>query len=283
MNEMKKNKEGNNDRCWFVIVLILCIIALFLYCIDAPKSINSYSAWGEFIGGIFGTIIAGIACFYVYKTYISQKEELEKTIGTAKTQQFETTFFNLIRIHKECLDAIQYNCPCIKQSVIDNDTDGTDAMGWWSVYESDKLEIEDYKRIFTKKLLHGELAMCSEFNMLRRPKEELKYFEKYFYSSWFNCICQIIKYLKEHNSDKFYVEFFYSQITRPEWWVLYDIFLNGKKYISDNEVFDDFADLVEIELVKEKKMFVYGFFYLSQKYNVTRDNMYKKSVKHEYL
>ncbi len=287
-----KGKEKIKDWMLALVFLLIAIIALVIpynswfsgqkvfsdyHLINVSASDGlSYNELGDFVGGVIGTVVAGIACFLVFLTYKRQSE-------TAETQQFESSFFNLIRIHKECLEAIQYNNPCIKQSVIDNDTDGMDATDLWDKYMNDKLEFEDYKEYFTEKQLQGESAMCSEFDKLRRPKEELKYFEKYFYSNWFNCICQIIKYLIVHNGKRFYVEFFYSQITRPEWWVLYDIFLNGRKYISDTEAFDDFANLVETELVEGKKMFVYGFFYLSKKYNVTRDNLYKKSIKHEYL
>lgn len=273
------------------IALIICIILPFFpynwwfngrnvfsifHCINVSATESlSYGELGDFVGGLLGTIIAGIACFYVYKTYISQKEELEKTRRTAEKQQFETTFFNLIHIHKENLEAILYNSPYIKQSV-----DIITATSLWDAYENNKLEIEDYERYFAEKQLQGEQAICSEFNRLR-PIEELEYFEKYFYSGWFNCIYQTIKYLRKYNNDKFYVEFFYSQITRPEWWVLYDIFLNGENFISDKKALDDFIELTETELVKERKMFFYGFCYISEKYDVNQDNLYDKTVKHE--
>jgi len=273
MEEMMKNKDKTNSNGTLMIILVICAIALFFQIIDVPIGrINSYGEWGEFVGGIFGTIIAGIACIYVYKTYISQKKELEKTNETAEKQQFETTFFNLIRIHKESLQAIQYNSPYIKQTL-----DGAMVNNLWSAYENDTLEIEDYERYFSEKQLQGEQAMRSEYNMLRRPKYELNYYEKYFYSVWLNSICQIIKYLKEYQGGCFYVELFYSQITRPEWWILYDIYLNGKEFISDKDAFDHYANLVETELVKEKKMFDYGFNYIVEKHKtIKRENIYNK-------
>ena len=274
MKESKSNNNKPNSNCFPIIVLVICTITLFFQCIDVPNGrIKSYGEWGNFIGGVFGTVIAGIACIYVYKTYISQKEELEKTNVTAKKQQFETTFFNLIRIYKESLQAIQYNSPYIKQT-LDNET----INDLWGAYENDTLEIEDYEKYFSEKQLQGEQAMRSEYDMLRRPKYELNYYEKYFYSVWLSSICQIIKYLKEYQSDFFYVELFYSQITRPEWWVLYDIYLNGKEFISDKDAFDHYTNLVETELVKEKKMFDYGFNYIVEKYKtIKRENVYNKT------
>jgi Putative phage abortive infection protein len=55
--------------------------------------------FGDFIGGFLGTILTIVATVYIYKTYMSQKEELESQRKLISQQQFESTFFNLLNIH----------------------------------------------------------------------------------------------------------------------------------------------------------------------------------------
>lgn len=64
--------------------------------------------FGDFIGGFLGTILTAIATYFVYKTYISQKEELisqkDELIlqrNLISQQQFENTFFNMLNVHRE--------------------------------------------------------------------------------------------------------------------------------------------------------------------------------------
>jgi hypothetical protein len=64
--------------------------------------------FGDFIGGFLGTILTAIATYFVYKTYISQKEELisQKSElilqrNLISQQQFENTFFNMLNVHRE--------------------------------------------------------------------------------------------------------------------------------------------------------------------------------------
>lgn len=64
--------------------------------------------FGDFIGGFLGTFLTIIATIYVYKTYHSQKKELKsqkKELQLQKQliaqQQFESTFFNMLNVHRE--------------------------------------------------------------------------------------------------------------------------------------------------------------------------------------
>ena len=72
--------------------------------------------FGSFIGGLLGTIITLIATVYVYKTYVSQKEELksQKQELTLQRQlithqQFESTFFNMLNVHRELKNNLEVN------------------------------------------------------------------------------------------------------------------------------------------------------------------------------
>lgn len=53
-------------------------------------------AMGDFLGGFLGSIFGIITIYLVYKTYISQKEELELSRKLIQKQNFESTFFSLL-------------------------------------------------------------------------------------------------------------------------------------------------------------------------------------------
>ncbi len=57
--------------------------------------------FGDFIGGFLGTFLTIIATVYVFKTYQSQKSELEEQRKLIQQQQFESTFFNMLNVHRE--------------------------------------------------------------------------------------------------------------------------------------------------------------------------------------
>jgi len=73
------------------LVLLLLIGIIINY-----KDIDWLSKFGGFIGGILGTIIAGVVFIYVKKTYNLQEQELRSTKEYIKKQQFESTFFNML-------------------------------------------------------------------------------------------------------------------------------------------------------------------------------------------
>lgn len=100
------DKILNKRSFWILVLFVISIILLFGLWewrdYDFYRKINDdkFSAFGEFIGGTLGTFISGITLLLVYKTYLSQKNELEeqrKAIITSRTQDFiykEIEFFN---------------------------------------------------------------------------------------------------------------------------------------------------------------------------------------------
>lgn len=276
--------------CILFFLIVAIAVLIFPYnCLNGKKLLGlffinvkpdyclSYGELGDFIGGVFGgivgTIIAGIACVYVYKTYISQKEELEKTIETAKTQQFESTFFNLIHIHKECLETIEilHYIPDDYNSQIEEDDQQNEKI--FLKCKSRELHLEEIEQIERlMEHLQGAEAMFEDFNSNTNRNILLP---KYYHSPWFNSIYMILKYLKDHNkNDKsFYTQYFYSQITRPEWWFLYAIFQAKEKLDSDIEHYNDY-----VALATDMRLFEYGYYYLVEKNsNIKRENIYEKN------
>lgn len=276
--------------CILFFLIVAIAVLIFPYnCLNGKKLLGlffinvkpdyclSYGELGDFIGGVFGgivgTIIAGIACVYVYKTYISQDKELKIASKTARTEQFESTFFNLIRIHKECLEAIKYTHIYIPEHLPNSPDAGLIQCGLWAKYEDGDLTEEEYRRNFKEEPLQGEMAMYEEF---KNPRiNRMKVLSKYYHLVWLNDIRLIVTYLKKNNNKKFYEDFFYSQITRPEWWIMYGIFLYGDKFATDKTAYNKY-----VRFVRKNKLFNNGFDYISEEYNVTIDNLYDKSINH---
>ena len=98
---------------------------------------------------------------------------------------------------------------------------------------------------------------------------------KYYHTPWFNSICMILQYLKDNkkNEKSFYTKYFYSQITRPEWWFLYAIFQTEEELDSDTEHFNNY-----VALVTAMHLFEYGYNYIVEKNSsVKRDKIYMKN------
>lgn len=102
-------KSSNKTFAISIILISILVIGFTLY----SFFINDYFNWnyylatdklghfGDFIGGLLGTFLTVFATVYIYKTYISQKSELEEQRNLINHQQFETTFFNLLNTHRE--------------------------------------------------------------------------------------------------------------------------------------------------------------------------------------
>lgn len=261
---------------WILIVSV-AIIALFIpynwllhgqkiifHCINvtADKPL-SYGELGDFVGGIIGTVVAGIACIMVYLTYKGQCELSEK-------QQFETTFFNLIHIHKNCLDAIKTSLFLLPDYLPKTSERGERYSCIQTQYEDGDLSDDEIEKHIQH--LQGVEAMFEDFNSNTNRDILLP---KYYHSPWFNSICMILQYLKDNNKNEksFYTKYFYSQITRPEWWFLYAIFQNKEKLNSDTEHFNNY-----VALATDMHFFEFGYYYIVEKSrNIKRDKIYEKN------
>lgn len=272
MKESKHNNNKPNSNCLPILILIICAISLFFYCIDVPDcSITTYGSWGNFIGGIFGTVIAGFACYYVYQTYISQCE-------IAKKQQFETIFLNLIRNHKECLKNIQYTKVSLVKPFCDKEENIKKRIELLKKQAAGILSAEEYKTYFEEQLQCGEYALYEYFNKEIFPeleKKDIGCLYSIYHHPWFVSIRFIIKYIDktETKIDKdFYSEYLFAQMTKPELWILYSIYQFQEKMDSDTEATNEFSDMV-----KRLKLFDYGYNFLIEKFKISnRDIIYDK-------
>lgn len=84
-------------------VVGILVIGLSVYLLF--DHIDSLSNIGDYVGGVAGTIIAGVVLYYVKRSYDAQmramkmqKKELSATRTLLKSQMFESTFFNMLEM-----------------------------------------------------------------------------------------------------------------------------------------------------------------------------------------
>lgn len=107
---MKKIKKYWKEIIRYIVILICSYyVIIFFNNIFNELYINSkttecheiYGSFGSYVGGILGSVIGFITLILVYKTYTSQRKELKIQSQLIFQQQFESTFFNMLNVHRE--------------------------------------------------------------------------------------------------------------------------------------------------------------------------------------
>lgn len=110
---MKKSKKIPIEKLLFVIPILIILISFLILLFKGQLNFGTINfenlgGYGSFIGGLVGTFLTIIATYYIYKTYHSQKNQLKKQKKQLKLQsvliaqqQFESTFFNMLNVHRE--------------------------------------------------------------------------------------------------------------------------------------------------------------------------------------
>lgn len=99
MRIIKSERQLQIPFLLFGVLIVIAITCFFLLQRAEQTSVNeTLSQAGGYIGGMIGTIIAGFALWYVYKTYKLQEKELKETRIYLQKQQFESTFFSMLNM-----------------------------------------------------------------------------------------------------------------------------------------------------------------------------------------
>jgi hypothetical protein len=96
-----------------LVVSVIILIPLFILWrynayISCYETIDytAFGTFGDFYGGVIGTLFAIIGVYIVYKTYIKQSEDQQKN-------EIESRFFELLRLHNENVITLKNNDPDI--------------------------------------------------------------------------------------------------------------------------------------------------------------------------
>lgn len=107
MSKKEKKQEKQVSRIWIAAatlssVLTMLFTILFLFKLENSLSISSninpaiLGQYGDLIGGLVGTVVAGVSAFLIYMTYKSQKAELKATQDALYDQKDETAIFTML-------------------------------------------------------------------------------------------------------------------------------------------------------------------------------------------
>lgn len=108
-----KNRFRLNIFIGVFVVLVVLILTLIAF--RHAGYLNSFKVdtsklghFGDFIGGFLGVLLTSVATILIYLTYFSQKEELKLSRELFSKQNFENTFFNMLKVHQGLKNHIAY-------------------------------------------------------------------------------------------------------------------------------------------------------------------------------
>jgi len=94
------------------IILIISIVSLYIYFSqfhDGYADQMIFGSFGDYIGGVLGTMLSLISVVFIFLTYRKQIEFSEKQEKMTLTQQFESSFFNLLQNQRSILMSLRIN------------------------------------------------------------------------------------------------------------------------------------------------------------------------------
>jgi len=106
--DFNNQRQKSNRVNWAIAgTLLIIIVSLVLYFITFYGSLSllheNWGSFGDYVGGIAGTLFAGLAVYLIYLTYRLQQVELNKTTEALSTQneqlkiqQFQNIVFKLL-------------------------------------------------------------------------------------------------------------------------------------------------------------------------------------------
>lgn len=229
---------------WVISLVILCFVLGSIYLFTGLRvfdleiikahlkyatNCNFLGTYGDFIGGTLGTFIAGLACWLVYKTYISQKEELDATKSimdeqskTMKQQQFETSFYNLLGLRKTLLNELIYNTFEFDKGLSDDEKIKKRKMS-----ETERIENGDTEcGLFAIQETYYRVLKLSDKIKCKDEKSDLYNFEINLHDSYCRELyCNTLVILKSLDNYKqttqsdisLYLIIFFSQTIIYEW------------------------------------------------------------------
>ncbi|MEQ8364297.1 MAG: putative phage abortive infection protein [Cyclobacteriaceae bacterium] len=114
MSSKKKKREKRVNRIWISLVVVsssltVLFTVLFLLKLENSPSVDSnidpaiFGQYGDLIGGLVGTLLAGLSAFLIYMTYRSQKAELKATQDALYDQKDETAIFNMLSVLRDII------------------------------------------------------------------------------------------------------------------------------------------------------------------------------------
>lgn len=294
-----------------IIISIFYLILIFSGLINDDKTsfLQSTSIAGDFVGGVVGSLwsLAGILLFYIALTYQTkeiknqeaqialQREELKNQITELKEtrdvfllQNFENTFFNLLKYQRELVNNIK--CEIIlggvKEKIVGAqffEFSRIVLMRTYDFYLPDNRRQSSIENIKYVNDIYYARQEIYELTELIRPtqNDELRirhcydlYLKRFSdnINHYFRHLYSILKFIKQHEKDleKYRVPEEYSRILRAQMTLaeLFLTFYNGL-YFPKMKLL-----LEEYDIVKN--------LYVDELLNTSHELHYKTKLKYKY-
>lgn len=233
------------------ILGVLTTIGVFLFKgyinsndIDSQK----LSAFGEFIGGFIGIFFTLAATFLIWLTYSNQKKELAETIkiakeqgDTLKIQQFENTYFNLLR-----------NIQVLIGNMVSINGNSKGKKYLHDLFEEFSIAIENDNKFQTLKIATEDTKDPKELELIKTAI--MTHYDKIFEQNssnlghFFRFIHNIIKYVNDELRDneilrRKYLSFLQAQLSNDELgFILYNSLSKYSLDKNNKPTFKDFID-----------------------------------------
>ena len=103
-----ERKFSGFEKCLVIIIVIISLLSLIAYIVQLhgngwAESPDDFGVFGDYIGGVLGSLIALISIILLYRTYRTQLDITKKQENQLLIQQFESTFFELLRNQRTIL------------------------------------------------------------------------------------------------------------------------------------------------------------------------------------
>lgn len=94
--------------CVIVFGWLLVFAALDGYTIiEKPLNFAETGQFGDFVGGVIGTILSAAGFVFLYFTLKEQRKALKEQSDNFSKERFESNFFDLIKIHRENVEQLK--------------------------------------------------------------------------------------------------------------------------------------------------------------------------------
>lgn len=246
------------NKYWLEIIgILIAIICLYyfvpiLFNLFNELYVNSkttechgiYGNFGSFVGGVFGTIIGFVTLFFVYITYTSQRKELKIQKELISQQQFESTFFNMLNVHRELKNSLIYSTDDIDDTKLKGiETINTSIKKIKTYYErinllkeGKKLHINDFSDEYEKKIKDELDKNATELKIINLAYQHYFNNDQYLISHYCRNVYHILKYIRGNEENKTlgkdlkkyqnYADIFQSQLSVDEQFLLFYNFIH---------------------------------------------------------
>lgn len=235
------------DNRWFYILftIIFLLVAFILFKwnndIDSsfPIDSNLFGTFGDFVGGILGTIFALIGTLMVIRTFRYQQKVTHENKKQLEAQRFNDLFFELIRLYQAevnelCGQISQIKSFKQKDSDSKTDKEGNVTLAKTEISYNDK-DFFDYE----KRRLQNSFRNRKSFQA--NSRESLKYYMLFYIenrtkiAAYFRTIYRIYDLIDSSKLDedvkKNYLKIMRAQLTDSE---LFFIRYNAMSYYGNN-------------------------------------------------